>query len=444
MMKITKTESPTVEIKERYTNAYLKSVSAFATFDGGRVYFGISDEKHEVIGVDDPAELKLRIENAIHDAISPRPPFSLETVEVDGKEIVVLLVLKGKDGPYFYNGNVYHRADTSSSPLSKAEVRRLIMEADDVRYDELPSTQQELDFSVLKAYLKKEVHIEAFGTDTLRTLGLITDGEYNRAAQLLADTNDLNSAYTDMVRFGETESIFLERKTIDHCSLLTQYDEAMTFFDRWYHPYEEVADGHRRERISIPKDAFREAIANAIIHRDFMIQSFVRVAMYVDRIEITSPGTLPKGISKEDFQAGLVSVLRNEIVASVFNRLHIVERFATGIKRIKAEYAPFNETPIFEASENFVRFVLPKVTFIGSDKPAITSDKPAITTSDREAVIIQYLREKGQSKNVELSKLLGLSQPRTRELLKPLIEDAVIEKCGDKRGAYYRLKSKEK
>jgi ATP-dependent DNA helicase RecG len=185
------------------------------------------------------------------------------------------------------------------------------------------------------------VGIEGFNTDTLRTLGLYKNGSYNRAAQLLADENDIASSYIDMVRFGDTESIFLERKMIKDCSLLMQFDEAMDFFDRWYHPYEEVAGAYRETRIYIPKDGFREALANAIIHRDFMINSFVRIAMYEDRIEITSPGSLPQGISEEDFLSGKVSVPRNKLIAGVFNRLDIIELFATGIKRIRAEYEPF-------------------------------------------------------------------------------------------------------
>ena len=341
-------ENSTTELKTAYTNAFLKSVSAFATFGGGAVYFGIDNATREVVGVGDAEDVRLRIENAIHDAIDPRPPYSLDTIREDGKSVVVLTVSRGRDGPYFYNGQVYHRKDTSSAPLAKAEVRRLIMEFDNIGYDELPSSEQDLRFGVLKAYLEAELHIENFDLDTLKTLGLYRNGSYNKAAQLLADENDLSSAYTDMVRFGETESIFLERRTIEKRSLLTQYDEAMKFYERWYHPYEAVADGHRRERISVPNDAFREAIANAIIHRDFTIGSFVRVAMYEDRIEITSPGGLPGEISMEDFKAGNISAPRNGIIASVFNRLHIIEKFATGIKRIYREYEGFRETPVIE------------------------------------------------------------------------------------------------
>lgn len=180
------------------------------------------------------------METAIHDSIYPRPDYSLETVQIDGKDVVVLAVNKGNEGPYFYKGQVHHRSDTASAPIDKEEVRRLIMESDQISYEELPSTQDNLDFSVLKASLHKVIGVKNFDLDTLRTLGLFVNDQYNRAAQLLADENNCSRIYTDMVRFGNTESIFLERKTIVGKSLLIQYEEAMNFFDRWYHPFEEV------------------------------------------------------------------------------------------------------------------------------------------------------------------------------------------------------------
>ena len=427
-------ETPTIELKGKYTSSFLRSVSAFATFVTGKIYFGIDEQNGIILGVDNPVETKLSIENSIHDTISPRPDYSLETIDVDGKTVVELTVFAGDNGPYFYKNKVYHRADTSSAPIENSEVRKLIMESEGINYEALESTQSDLTFTILRKSLESAIGIEKFNKDTLRTLGLYKNNIYNRAAQLLADENDLQSAYIDMVRFGETESILLERKTIKGKSILTQYNEAMNFFDRWYHPYEEISGAYRETRIYIPKDGFREALANAIIHRDFMIHSFIRIAMYEDRIEITSPGTLPKGISEEDFLAGKVSVPRNRIIADVFNRLTIIEIFATGIKRIRAEYKPFKENPLFEVSENFITVILPKVTY--DDK--IISKVNSCT--DNEELILRTLKQKGELSRSEMESHVNLSRSRLTDIIKKLIDENRIEKTGQSVNTRYRLK----
>ncbi|MDR0886101.1 MAG: putative DNA binding domain-containing protein [Clostridiales Family XIII bacterium] len=426
-------ESSTIELKREYTSKYLKSVSAFATYGDGKIYIGIDEETGTICGVADPVAVKLRIENAIHDSISPRPNYSLETVSIDGKEVVVLSVTRGDDPPYFYGKHVYSRADTSSAPIEKSEIRRLIMDAEEVGYEDLDSTQADLKFSILKKRLVDVIGIEEFNIDTLRTLGLYKNDAYNRAAQLLADKNEIKSSYTDIVRFGETESIFLERKTIKDCSLVKQFDEAMNFFDRWYHPYEEVAGAYRETRIYIPKDGFREALANAIIHRDFMIHSFIRIAMYENRIEITSPGSLPKGITKEDFLSGKVSVPRNRIIAGVFNRLDIIEMFATGIKRIRAEYEQFKEDPIFDVSESHIKVVLPKVSY---SKKIVYNP---ISFGDNEALILRVLSDNGEMSRAELEDIVDLSRSRLTDLLKKLIDEEKVLRLGSARTTKYSI-----
>jgi ATP-dependent DNA helicase RecG len=425
-------ESPTIELKLKYTNSYLKSVSAFASFDGGKVYFGVDEGTRKVVGVDNPTETKLKIENAIHDTISPTPPYTLRVVQEDDKDIVILTVTHGKEGPYFYNGNVYHRADTSSAPLSKAEVRRLIMEFDDVDYDELPSTQSDLTFTVLERYVKEVLNIRNTNLDILKTLGLYHRNQYNRAAQLLADENNIKASGIDLVRFGETESIFRERVTISGKSLLLQYESALEMFDKWYHPYEEVVGFFREERISIPREAYRESIANAIIHRDFLINSTIRVLMYDDRIEITSPGKLPYGVTEDNYLNGEVSVPRNSIVAEVFHRLNIIEKLATGILRIKNEYRDFAEIPSFSIKDNLIKIILPTVRYMDSLKQHGTEES-----------ILILLKDNGSMSRSSLETATGLGKTRLVEVLNNLVENGKIERKGKSRGVKYELKGEE-
>lgn len=96
-------ENSTTELKGQYTKSFLKSVSAFATYDGGKIYFGVDEASEMIVGVDNMKELRLKVENAIHDSISPRPSYEFDVKHLDGKDVLELTVIAGKEGPYFYN-----------------------------------------------------------------------------------------------------------------------------------------------------------------------------------------------------------------------------------------------------------------------------------------------------------------------------------------------------
>jgi ATP-dependent DNA helicase RecG len=137
----------------------------------------------------------------------------------------------------------------------------------------------------------------------------------------------------------------------------------MEMFDKWYAPYEVVEGAERVARIQIPKDAYRGAVANAIIHRRYDIGGAVQIAMYSDRIEITSPGGLPEGLSETAYLYSQISIPRNLIIAEVFHRLQIIEKFGTGIDRIREEYNTFSSKPQFEISDVLIRVVLPMIDY---------------------------------------------------------------------------------
>lgn len=128
---------------------------------------------------------------------------------------------------------------------------------------------------------------------------------------------------------------------------------------RDYYQYEEIQGADRIKMEKIPEAAFREAIANALIHRLWDVESQIRVLMFDDRIEVISPGGLPSGITEEEYLSGKIFVLRNRHLANVFYRLGFVEIFGTGITRIKQIYEEGLKKPEFEVSENTMKIVLP-------------------------------------------------------------------------------------
>ena len=274
--------------------------------------------------------------------------------------------------------------------------------------------------------LKEKLGLQNFDADVLRTLGLMKNGTLNRAAQLLADENNLKESAIDLVMFGDTEDVFLDRKTICCKSLITQYREALDFFDQWYKPYEQVVGYYRETRIKIPREAFREALANAIVHRLMEMPAAIRIAMYKDRIELTSPGPLPEYLTKEQFLEGKVSVLRNMIIAEVFHRLGIIEKSATGVKRIKNEYRSFPESPSFQTTDSYILINLPCVTYPDNE-------------FEYEVLVVQLSKKHKTITRKEIEVITGLKKSRVGEILTELVKNKKIIQAGSGRSTHYQL-----
>ena len=339
-------ETRTIEFKEKITNTFLKTVSAFSNYDGGEIFFGM-DDNGNIKGLPDIKQACLDIENKVNDSITPQPDYTLELQNND--RTIKLTVKSGPQKPYLYKSKAYKRNDTATIEVDTLELSRLVLEGKNIRFEELPCKDQELTFDTLCQKLKECIQIEAFNQDTLKTLNLYNSTiGYNNAAGILADKNHFPGI--DIVKFGESISVIQKRATFDNRSILEVYEKALEVFKDYYQ-YEEIQGTDRKKVEKIPEAAFREAIANALIHRVWDVESQIRVSMFDDRIEIISPGGLPSGITEDEYLAGKLSVLRNRNLANVFYRLGFVEIFGTGITRIKQLYENGLRQPDFELSE---------------------------------------------------------------------------------------------
>lgn len=420
-------EKYNLEFKVEVTKTFLKTVSAYANYNDGVIIFGVDDDGG-LIGLDSAKEEYLRIENMINDSIVPVPNFEIEVKELEDKTIVLLEVKKGKDTPYYYQGKAYKRADTSTVEVDRFELRRLAMEGVNMDFEERKASSQDLSFTILEFWLKEKAGIEKINLDILKTLNLFSrDGYYNIAGELLADRNDIAFTGIDIVKFGKDINKILYRETISNKSLLAQFERAIEIFEQYYR-YEEIDGYDRRKKELIPKEAFRESLANAIVHRVWDTNSYIQIAMYEDRIEINSPGGLPTGISKEEYLYGNISVLRNPIIAGVFYRLNIIEKFGTGIVRINDEYIHSISKPSFDVSENRIRIVLP-VTEI--DKLDLSKD---------EVLVYGLLREEIELSRGEIDLKTGFEKSKTLRIINNLIDKNIVVKIGGGAAVTYKLK----
>ena len=415
-------ETRIVEFKETITDTFLKTVSAFSNYDGGTIYFGIDDDGN-IKGLKDVKQACLDIENKINDSISPQPNYTMEIQNND--QTIKLTVKSGIQKPYLYKSKAFKRNDTATIEADTLELSRLILEGKNISFEELPCRQQELSFEILHRKLKEHIQIEAFNQDTLRTLNLYDNNNgYNNAAAILADTNHFPGI--DIVKFGENISIIQKRATFENRSILEVYEKSIDVF-RDYYQYEVIQGADREKVEKIPEAAFREAIANALIHRAWDIASQIRVLMFDDRIEVISPGGLPSRITEEEYLSGKLSVLRNRNLANVFYRLGFVEIFGTGITRIKHLYEEGLIKPDFEVSENTIKIVLPVF-------------EKNLNLTENEQTVYKFLSKTMLKPISEIAPYVPFGRSKTTQLLKGMEQKGIVVVEGKGRGTKYILK----
>ena len=415
-------ETRILEFKETITNTFLKTVSAFSNYDGGEILFGVDDDGN-IKGLSDVKQACLDIENKINDSISPQPNYTLEIQ--NNEQTIKLSVKSGLQKPYLYKSKAYKRNDTATIEVDTLEFSRLVLEGKNIRFEELPCKDQELSFEILQSNLKEKIQIETFNKDTLKTLNLYDDvNGFNNAAGLLADKNHFPGI--DIVKFGENISIIQKRITFENTSVLDIYEKALSVF-RDYYQYEVIQGADRKMVEKIPEAAFREAIANALIHRVWDVDLQIRVSMFDDRIEVVSPGGLPSGITEDEYLSGKLSVLRNRNLANVFYRLGFVEIFGTGITRIKQIYSEASVKPSFEVSENAIQIVLP----IYEENANLTED---------EKVVYKLLSKNMLKSMSEIAPYISFGKSKTTKLLKDMEQKGVIAIEGKGKGTKYRIK----
>ena len=412
-------ESRELELKSTITNTFLKTVSAFSNYNTGKIIFGV-DDNGKIVGLENIEELCLDLENKINDNISPKPDFKF--IKDKKKNIITLIVEEGMNKPYLYKGKAYKRNDTSTVEVDKIELNRLTLSGLNQYYEGLKAKNQNLEFNILKKELEEKLFLNNFSKDILKTLNLYDEKNgYNNAAELLADKNTFSGV--DIAKFGKNIDEILDRNLLLNISIILQYKKALEVFNRYY-KYEQIIGSERIEKELIPERAFREVIANALIHRTWDVNSNIRISMYEDKLEVSSPGGLPSGISEKEYLNGQISQLRNPILANIFFRLKYIEMFGTEIRRINESYKDYLVKPAFEIFENSIKITLP-----------ITKTKLFLTTDER---IIMDILEKGNIlSSGEILEKVEFKKDKLNRLLKKLIQKNYIDVMGNGRGTKY-------
>lgn len=429
-------ENVTTEFKRQYTDEIKKTIIAFANTRGGEVLIGVDDDG-SIVGVTDTDGTMLRVTNAARDAIKPDVMgfISCEERIADGKQIVAISVQKGTASPYYLATKgirpegVFVRQGSSTVPATESAILKMIKETGGDEHETTRSLVQELTFKEAERFFADEGI--KFGKEQKRSLGLIgDDGAYTNLGLLLSD-QCVHTAKLAVFE-GTAKTIFKDREEFSG-SLLRQLNDIYTYIDRFNRTRAEFSGLRRIDIRDYPPEAVREALLNAIVHRDYAYSSSTLISIFDDRIEFLSLGGLPKGIALSDVMMG-VSVPRNNRLANVFYRLHLIEAFGTGMPKVKECYRDYKQHPTVETSENAFKIILPNVNF--STENGEAGDTLSIT----ERRVLDYISSHEKSARASIEAAVGLSQSAAIRTLKRLLELGMIIKEGNGKNTRYSVR----
>ena len=442
-------ESETVELKEIVTDNIKKEIIAFANCDGGKLYIGVKDDG-TVIGVDNADSVSLQISNMVRDTIKPDVTMFVhyETIKINKKEIIAIDIQRGTDRPYYLTKKgmrpegVYVRQGFSSVPATDNTICRMIKETDGDRFEAMRSLNQDLTFVTTKNEF--DFRKIEFGSNQMQTLKLIDqDGLYNNLGLLLSD----QCIHTIKVAVfqGIDQMVFKDRREFGG-SILKQMNEVYEFIDLHNQTRATIEKLLRVDVRDYPEVAIREALLNTLVHRDYSFSSSTLISIYTDRIEFISIGGLMPGIDLEDIMAGL-SICRNQNLANVFYRLHLIEAYGTGIRKIMKAYEENEEKPKIETTQNVFKIILPNINAkyeIGNiTKSNIIETIESITSNENnlndEEKVLEYAKSHGVLTKNDVTKLLKVSASTATRILRRLVEENQLKKYGKARNTHYTV-----
>lgn len=417
------------EFKRQLTNECMKTVVAFSNTVGGTLYIGMDDDGTP-FGVNDVDSTSLRLIQLISDTIRPdtRMITDVDHVIIDGKDLVKVEVCEGTSKPYYLREKglrpegVYVRMGPSSVQATEAQILKMVRE-NSVSFESLISFNQDLTFSTAE-HVFAEAGVE-FGKNQMISLGLISGGSYTNLAYLISDQCTAGmklAAYSDRNKTG-----FLDRAEV-RGSILIQVRDAMEFLNR-YNPLRSNISGIRRmDWRAYPDYALREALTNAVVHRDYSVNADTLVSVFGDGISIASYGGLTKGLGVDDIIQGMSSP-RNPMMASLFYRLGFIESYGTGIPRMMGDYRDALVKPSIQLSTNVFKVELPAIS-------------PSVNGQSDVDAIMDYARSNGSLSRSDAERILGESRSKAGSLLSSMVDGGLLERVGNGKQTRYRLQNR--
>ena len=427
-------ESETVELKQELTKNIKKEIVAFANSKGGTIYIGITDDG-EIIGLKDIKSDIESLSGMIREGIigNLTTYTDIEVKEIDKKDIIELHITSAPEKPYYLadkglkSSGVFIRHGSSTIQATDEIIRKMLIESSKKSFEEEIANNQDLTFAYAKELFKKR-NIE-FSKEKFKSLKMLTDNKFNNLALLLSDQNPytVKCAIFD----GTNKTIFKDRKELSG-SYLKIVEDAFYYMNLANHINSTFKGLQRIDKKDYPDFSIREALLNAIIHRNYYFNGSILLSIFDDRMEINSTGGLISTLSLNDVYNG-VSESRNPNFAEIFHRLNYVENYGTGIGRIINEYQDSNLKPIIELTENVFKIILPNRNYIENDKNDFNN-------FSQEEIITNYINKRNKISRIDVEKLLNIGATRSKQIINKLLNENILVKKGSGKNIYYVLK----
>ena len=435
-------ESERIEYKSQMIEDLYREVIAFANSDGGVIYIGI-DNQGNLTGIDNVDETYTRITNGIRDAIAPDVTMFVRYVLQDNK-VIQIEVGEGSYKPYYLKSKgmkptgVYVRQGASSVQASPDQIRKMIKESDGDVFEEMRTVNRELTFEEAERAFKR--YKVDFSEEKYIALGLrnIHDDQYTNLAMILSDQCQHT---TKIAVFGDESNITFKDAKEFGGSIFKQLDDSYAYLTLCNRTAATFRGLERVEISDYPEDALREALLNALVHRDYSFSGSIIINVNDSCIEFISIGGLLPGLSAEDIRIG-ISQPRNRKLAEIFHRLRLIESYGTGIRKIYALYKDCAAQPRIEVTPNTFKLVLPNMNASGAvaENAPEAAEKTPVTITPQMKTVMDYLAEYGEMTDDDLQELLNIKKTRAYLLARQMNENGLIEIIGRGAAKKYKLK----
>ena len=388
-------ETNRIENKEQLNEDFEQEVIAFLNYkEGGIIYVGIN-KNGQVVGVENTDLTQLQIKDRIKNNIQPSALglFDVTVETIENKEVIKVIISSGTEKPYYLRKKgrtpegCYIRIGSSKERMTERMIEEMFSRRIKNSLKEIESPRQDLTFRQLK------IHYEGNGMilndNFARNLNLLADeGKYNYNAYLLADENDIS---IKLVKYlGTSKMELIENQEYGYCCLITATQRILDRLTAENTVYAKIEYNGRKEVEMIDSKALKEAVINAMVHSDYTLSTTPIIELYSDRIEITSGGGLPQGLSQEEFLEG-VTAPRNKELIRVFKDVDLIENIGSGVLRILDVY----DKSCFKFMEHFLRvsFKYKENPFKYDDTAKTKSSKLGSKKSSKLAVSEQQILE---------------------------------------------------
>ena len=462
-------ESEYIEFKRevpKKSEVYMKTVVAFANGSGGKIVFGVEDSTFQVLGInqEDAFSIMDGITSAICDSCIPMIMPIVTLASIEEKVVIVVNIMPGSQRPYYLRAKgkengTYIRVSGTTRPADTFIIRELEFEGVNRCFDQTYAAPEEcvtedeinrlcnMMYQYAVEHCKSEEaseRIHRLNRQNLLSWGFLVkrgDQCFPTNAFLLMTSNQFPQATIQCAVFkGRDRAVFIDRKEYNG-DIVTQLDAAYEYVLRNINMSSEIHGLYRTDIYELPTECIREMICNAVVHRSYLHPSSIQVAVYDDRVEVTSPGMLFGSLRLEDIREG-ISIPRNRALVYAFTYMNIMEHWGSGIPRIirRCKELGLEEPGLMEIAGSFrinmFRFRDKTRICKSTDKVRISTDK----LNDNYKKIVQYIEERGAITNKEVQSLLNVKDSRALKILKELVVAGVLKKEGKFKGSYYKLK----